>query len=91
MSPEECYDRIRVSLSDETGVLCFESLGIVDAPECRDAEQRLRAYLLGRPLAEVDLDHLRGLKCAGDGACMHAVIRVVEEYQHLFVGAGKGR
>jgi len=91
MSPSECDERIRFSLSDESGVLCFETFAIMDAPECRDLEQNLRAYLLGRPLSKADLGYLRGLTCHGDGVCMRAVIRAIEEHQQLFLGTRNER
>ena len=48
-------------------------------------EQELRAYLIGRPLSKVDLGHLQSLTCAGNGACLQAVIQALEEYQELFL------
>ena len=84
MSQTECYDKIRFSLSDKSGVLRFETFAIVGAPECGDMEQELRAYLVGRPLSEVDPGYLRSLSCKGDGACMRAVIQTVGEYKELF-------
>ena len=65
--------------------LRFEDFQIVGAPECRDVEEMLREYLVGRALADVDLGYLRRLVCAGNGECVHAVIREVQKYQHLFV------
>jgi len=91
MSAGECSDKIRFSLSDESGVLCFEAFAITDVPKCRDMEQELRAYLVGRPLSEVDIGYLRSLTCDGDGVCMRAVIRAIEEYQQLFLGASNER
>ena len=86
MLPNECYDKIRFSLSDESGVLRFETFAIMDVPECRDMEREFRAYLVGRPLSEADLGHLRSLTCDGDGICTRAVIRAIEEQQQLFLG-----
>jgi len=91
MSPSECNDKIRFSLSDESGVLCFETFAIENAPGCRGVEEELRAYLVGRPLSKVDLGYLRSLTCAGDGVCMRAVIRAIEEHQQLFLGASNKR
>ena len=85
MSPSECDDKIRFSLSDESGILRFETFAIMDAPECRDLEQELRAYLVGRPLSKASLGYLRSLTCDGDGVCMRAVIRAIEEHQQLFL------
>lgn len=91
MPPSDCYNKIRCSLSDESGDLCFKNFEIVGAPECSDIQERLRTYLVGRPLAAVDLTYLQGLKCPGSGECMGAVIRVVREQQGWFVGSEKNR
>jgi hypothetical protein len=85
MPPKECYDKIRFSLSDESGALRFERFEIANAPECWKVEQKLRAHLVGRALAKVDLSYLRSLTCDGDGACMRAVVQVIEEHQQLFL------
>ena len=84
MSASECSDRLRFRLSDDSGVLRFEEFTIVDALDCGDMQQTLREYLVGRSLADVDVDFLRGLKCPADGQCLHALIRAVEKYQQLF-------
>ena len=87
MPAEECHDRLRFRLSDDSGVLRFEEFAIVDGPDCGDMQRALREYLVGRSLAHVDLDYLRGLNCSGDGECLlGAVIREVEKCQHLFSG-----
>ena len=91
MPSNDCYDKIRFCLSDDSGVLRFETFEITDAPECRGVEQTLRAYLVGRPLSKVDLDYLRTLTCDGDGVCMQAVIGAVEEHQQLFLGTRNER
>ncbi len=84
MSPEECDNRLRFRLGDNSGVLCIEEFAIADAPECRDMQRTLREYLVGRPLSDVDLDYLRALKCPADGQCMRAMMWEVEKYQRLF-------
>ena len=91
MSPGECNDKIRFSLSDDSSVLCFEAFAIMDAPECRIVEQELRAHLVGRPLSEVDMGYIRSLACDGDGVCLRAVIRAIEEHQQLFLGTRNER
>ena len=48
-------------------------------------EDTLREYLVGRALADVDLEYLRNLACTGNGECVQAVIREVQKYQHLFI------
>jgi len=85
MCAEDCRDKLRFRLNDASGSLRFMEFEILNAPTCRDMEKTLREYLVGRALAEVDLDYLRKLTCAGNGECMQAVIREVQKYQHLFV------
>lgn len=85
MLSKDCRDRLRFRLSDASGVLRFVEFEILDHDECHDMETTLREYLVGRALADVDLDFLRGLTCAGNGACMDAVICEVQKCQHLFV------
>jgi len=85
MKPDDCANRVRFSLSDETGVLRFTSFDIVDIPAFCDVVETLQEYLVGRSLAEVDVEHLKNVSCAGDGECLRAVISLVEEYQQMFV------
>ncbi len=90
MSARECRDRLRFRLADDSGVLRFEEFTIADASECRDMERVLREYLLGRSLADVDLDYLLGLKCPANGECLRAVIDEVQKYQDLFATTAEG-
>jgi hypothetical protein len=83
MIPEDCYNKVRYSINDESGVLRFKEFDIVDPPDCHDFVEVLRRYLVGRPLADVDLNYLRELKCKGNAECMRTAIRVVEESRHL--------
>ena len=85
MPAEDCHDKLRFRLNDDSGSLRFMEFEIRNAPTCQDVEKTLREYLVGRALAEVDLDYLRKLTCAGNGECVQAVIREVQKYQHLFV------
>ena len=85
--PTECRDRIQCGLSSETGVLRFQTFTIVEGPECAGLSRLLREYLVGRPLAEVDLDCLQNLKCQGNGDCVSTVVDMIREYQDLFVGS----
>jgi len=80
----ECYDSIRFSLSDLSGRMRFESFDVADLPECKDVAASLREYLVGRPLAEVNLERIRSMECAGRCTCVGEVARVVREQQHLF-------
>ena len=88
MASQECRDRIRFTLSNETGVQRFKAFELVDDPECGEMGKLLREYLVGRPLAEVDFDYLRSLKCQRNGGCTLAVIEVVREYQDLLINRG---
>ncbi len=81
---EECVDKIRFSLSDKTGVLRVEGFDIVNAPQCRDLTASLKRYLIGRPVAEIDIYHIRSLRCRGDGRCMRAIVDAIAEYHELF-------
>ena len=88
---DDCEDRVRFSLSDETGELRFTSFQIVDVPDCKYVEREVVRYLVGRPLADVDPHYVRGLACPGDGQCMEAVAEVIEESQRLFLHYGIAR
>lgn len=91
---QECRDRIRFTLSNETGIQRFKDFKLVEAPECGAMGKLLQEYLVGRPLAEVDLAYLRSLKCPymrslecqENGGCVLAIIDVIREFQDLFVG-----
>ncbi len=79
-----CYDKIRYSLSDESGQMRFESFEFLNMPECAETLETLRDYLLSRPLCQVDPQWVRSLQCQGNGRCMSDVARVIEEHQQLF-------
>lgn len=83
--PDECRDRLRFRLNDASGVLRFEEFEIVGAPACSNLETMLRDYLVGRPLAEVDLEYLRELRCTGRCECIPTVIGEVRKHQSLFL------
>ena len=85
MCTEDCRDRLRFRLNDDSGVLRFMEFEIRSAPTCQDMEKTLREYLVGRALADVDLEYLRAPACTGNGECMQAAIREVQKHQHLFV------
>ena len=91
MFSEDCYDRLRFRLNDDSGVLRFMEFEILNPTRCRDVEETLREYLVGRALADVDLDYLRELTCTGSGECMQTVIHEVQKHQHLFVQDHEGR
>ena len=85
MNRDDCSNKVRFSLSDETGVLRFTSFDIADVPDFCEMAETLQEYLVGRPLADVDAGYLRELSCSGNAECLRAVIRMVGEYQQLFV------
>lgn len=84
MKHQECYTKVRYSLSDESGVVRFKTFNIVDAPECRRLTRTLQEYLIGRALTDVDLACVQQLTCEEHGECMRSVIRVIEECRLLF-------
>ena len=85
MFQDDCHDRLRLRLNDDDGVLRFIDFEILNASRCRGIEMALHEYFVGRALADVDFDHLRGLMCRGNGECIHAVIREVNKHLCLFV------
>jgi len=89
MSPDECADKVRFTLSDETGALRFKDFDIIDAPECKEIADTLRQYLLGRPVAEIDVGYIRTLECPGNGQCMHAIANVVAQNKAMFGSLGR--
>jgi len=87
IDPQECVDRIRFSLSDKTGVLRVEDFEITKTPQCLDLAESLKASLVGRPVADIDIDYIRGLRCQGDGQCTRAIVEAIAEYHELFADA----
>ena len=84
MTPDQCLDKVRFSLSDASGVLRFKSFDIIDAPECQEIAEELRSYLVGRPRSQVDVDYIRNLRCPGSGLCMVRIAEVVAEYREMW-------
>ena len=87
----DCRDKVRFSLSDSTGTLRFTDFDIVDAPECGQVAGTLKEYLLGRPLAELDLDHIRQMTCPGNGQCIRDIVSVIGDSLSTLVPDGDGR
>ncbi len=54
-------DKIVFSLSDQSGELRFERFAAVGAPELEPTVEALQAYLLGRPLREIDIEAIAGM------------------------------
>lgn len=80
-----CYDNIRFSLSDRDGEMRFMSLDIVGLPACRIVARRVREYVVGRPLRDVDIQHIRSLACPGCEGCVREMIRAIEENRRMFI------
>ena len=86
MEPNDCVDKMRFALSDKAGVLRVEDFDIVDAPQCTTFAEKLKQYLIGRPVADVDLAYIRSLRCPGDGRCMRVIVDAIAQYHEMFVG-----
>jgi len=89
MTESECRERIRCAMSDRTGVLRFEGFDIVDAPRCAETAEKIRSYLVGRALAEVDAARIRRIGTEPDDPCARVVARMVAESQAIFVHGGR--
>ena len=74
----DCRNKVRFALSDSTGALRFTDFDIVDAPECSQVKGTLKEYLLGRPLAELDLGYIRQMTCDGNGQCFRDIVSAIE-------------
>lgn len=85
MTEEDCRRRIRCMMSDRTGELRFEAFEIVDAPQCAATVERIRQYLLGRPLAEVDPGRIREIGRDENPLCARVVAQMVAESRRTFV------
>ena len=85
MFSEDGHDRLRCRLNDDDGILRFVNFEILNASECRGTAKVLQEYFVGRALADVDFDYLRGLMCRGNVECIHPVIREVNKHLRLFV------
>jgi hypothetical protein len=60
-------EKVIFSLTDNSGVLRFESFEAVNAPELEETVAALRTYLVGRPLVDADMDTVDGLLGNVDG------------------------
>ena len=85
MFSEDGHDRLRCRLNDDDGVLRFANFEILNAAKCSGIATALQEYFVGRALADVDFDYLRGLMSRGNAECIHAVIREVNKHLCLFV------
>ncbi len=84
MSIHNCADKIRFSLNDRSGQLCFEQFDIIDHPECANIAEQMREVIIGKPLAEIDLDALQSIECRGSRGCIDAACEVIAECQRMF-------
>ena len=85
MTEQECRNKVRCAMSDRTGLLRFKSFDIVEAPECAGMTERIRCYLIGRALAEVDLGYIREIGHDGHALCCRVVAQLVAESQGVFL------
>ena len=83
MNPAECRDKVRLSVSDETGVMRVKHFNILDAPGCREYTEHVRSLLVDRPLRDINPDEIRRIPCSGEGICGNAVADIITEYQKL--------
>ena len=84
MVPKECDAKIRFTLTDESGRLCFKAFDMPGA--VGGCGQAFEKHLVGRPLAEIDPRELLRLKSDVPRTCLASVLRMVRENQRLFVG-----
>ena len=81
---DDCYDKVRFTLSDATGDLRFTAFDIINAPECTGLAEELRAKLLDRRLADIDVGEIQRMSCPGNGQCMTTIVRIITDYQDRF-------
>ncbi len=84
VTEQECRNGVRCAMSDRTGVLRFEGFDIVDAPECAETVYRIREYLVGRALAETDVDYIREIGLVEHPLCARVVAELVAQSQETF-------
>ena len=81
---DDCEDKIKFSLSDRGGELRFTEFNIAGDSSCAVMEDRMREYVMARPLAEIDVEFIRSLDCSGGNRCGLAIAKVIEDHQSLF-------
>ncbi|MHC4985232.1 MAG: hypothetical protein ACYTFO_03660 [Planctomycetota bacterium] len=83
MRRDGCYAKIRFTLTDEAGQLCFEAFDMPDAESgCGEV---FRKHLIGRPLAEIDPKNLLRLKGEVPRTCLASVLLMIRENQRAFL------
>ena len=82
---DDCYDKVRFKLSDETGDLRFTSFEIINSPECARQVEEIRAKLLGQRLADINTAEILRISCSGNGQCTKTIVNIITEYQDRFL------
>jgi len=82
---DDCYDKVRFTLSDETGDLRFTDFNIVEMPQCSGVAEKLRELLLEQRLADIDVAKILATPCPGNGQCLQTIARVISDYQDRFL------
>ncbi len=88
---DDCYDKIRFTLSDKTGDLRFTDFNIVGATQCSGMVAELREHLLEQRLADIDVAKILAMPCPGNGQCLQSIARVISEYQDRFLRNPNGK
>ena len=82
---DDCYDKVRFTLSDETGDLRFTAFEIINSPECASQVEEIRAKLLGQRLADINTAEILRISCLGNGQCIKTIVNIITEYQDRFL------
>ncbi len=85
MYTDDCYDKVRFTLSDKSGELRFIHFDIEQAPKCAKVVQQLSNILLNQRLVDINVADIRALTCPGSKQCINTVVQIVEEYQGRFL------
>ena len=86
---DDICDKIRFSLSYQTGELRFSDFNIIAAPEYSKLAGELRTILLGQRLADIDVDEILKINCPIDEQCIRVIAHIITEYQMAFKGLKK--
>jgi hypothetical protein len=82
MMRKECDSKIRYTLTDESGHLCFKAFDMFGAMS--GCGRVLEKHLVGRPLSAIDPRELLRFKDDAPRPCLASVIRMIRENQRLF-------
>jgi len=83
----ECYNRIRFVMDDADGSLRFRRIGIEGKTFCEDILKQLEAYLMTRPLREVDLTEVRRIASKCRPGCGEELVRIISDQKTFFCGS----